>query len=32
MPDYVYSVLPVVGFGFSCFGLGYIIGFVRGRD
>lgn len=32
MPDYVYSVLPVLGLGFSCFGLGYIFGFVRGRD
>jgi hypothetical protein len=21
MPDFIYSVLPLVGFGFSCFGL-----------
>ncbi|EJQ8214251.1 hypothetical protein OD214_000650 [Salmonella enterica] len=27
---FVHETLPIFGFGFSCFGLGYILGYVRG--
>lgn len=30
--DLVNALLPFFSIGFSCFGLGYIIGYVRGRD
>lgn len=30
MYNFIHETLPIFGFGFSCFGLGYILGYVRG--
>jgi len=30
MSDFINAILPVFSLGFACFGLGYIIGYVRG--
>lgn len=32
MSDLINAVLPIFSLAFACFGLGYIIGFVRGKD
>jgi len=32
MPDYMNSLLPIISLAFSCFGLGFTIGYFRGKD
>lgn len=30
MYNFIHETLPIFGLGLSCFGLGYILGYVRG--